>query len=110
VWLPAWLPAGANGASSKCRSSLGYEPYDGRLCRLGRSLVIALTSPDGRRSLVASPMHLPRLNTSHRVSCTIPCTQQALDLRVVEACGKPGSGRYPPDPRRLQLLGPSAAR
>jgi hypothetical protein len=37
---------------------LGYEPYDARLCRLGRSLVVALTSAYGRRA--SSPM--PRVS------------------------------------------------
>ena len=62
---------------------VGYEPYDSRLCHLGRSLVAALTSAYGRR--VCSPMPLgglPRLKPSQRVSCTNPCTNLIPDLRV----------------------------
>jgi hypothetical protein len=100
-----WLPPLSSGLSSICaslrvphpcpnavhrqstgrarRSSLGYEPYDSRLCHLGRSLVAALTSAYGRR--VCSPMPLgglPRLKPSQRVSCTNPCTNLIPDLRV----------------------------
>jgi hypothetical protein len=71
-------------SSSWCRSPLGYEPHDNRLRRLGWYPVVVLASTDAHRLSAASPLHLPCLKMSHRVSCTNPCTRQALDLRVVE--------------------------
>jgi hypothetical protein len=38
------------GPFSRCWSSLGYEPYDVRLCPLGRSRVSALSSTNGWQS------------------------------------------------------------
>ncbi len=54
--------------------SLGYEPYDARLWRLGQSPVTALTSVDLRREAVSSLPRLLCLSASRRVPCTISCT------------------------------------
>jgi len=59
----------------------GY-PADARLWRLRPSLVAALTSADGRRDSWRVPPRLPRLNLSHRVSCTNACTNLVADVRV----------------------------
>jgi hypothetical protein len=39
--------------------SLGYEPYDSRLRRLGWYPDVMLTSADAHRSSTVSPLHLP---------------------------------------------------
>ena len=45
---------------------------DGVLCRLVRSLIIALTSADLGREVALGLLRLPRLSPSRRVSCTNP--------------------------------------
>jgi hypothetical protein len=61
---------------------LGYEPYDARLCRLGQSLIIALTSADLRRE-VDSVLQVSRcLKLSRRVRFTNRFTEPVLDLRI----------------------------
>jgi len=62
--------------------SLGYEPYDVRLPRLGQSPVAALASADLRHEVVPGLLRLPRLSMSRRVSCTNACTNQAPGLLV----------------------------
>jgi hypothetical protein len=62
--------------------SLGYEPYDMRLPRLGQSPVAALASADLRHEVVPGLPHLPRLSMSRRVSCTNACTNQPPGLLV----------------------------
>ena len=59
--------------------SLGYKPYDGRLCRPGRSLVIALASANLRREVVSGLLRLPHLSLSRRVRFTYRFTQPVLD-------------------------------
>ena len=57
--------------------SLGYEPYDVRLSRLGPSLMTVLASADLRYEVVPGLLCLPRLGMSRRVSCTNACTNQS---------------------------------
>ena len=64
---------------------MGYEPYDVRLCRLASSLVAALASADGQRAFMPGPLRLPRLNPSHRVLCTNPCTNLVTESLAVPA-------------------------
>ena len=74
VWLPARLPAGDNGVSSRRRSSLGYERYDVRLHRLVMSLLAALRL--GKRLIrrLPAPRRLSCSARSMRVSLTNPFT------------------------------------
>jgi hypothetical protein len=74
--LAAYLPRLSPKGATASQLSLGYEPYDARLCRLASSLVVALTSEDGRRAFVSGPPRLPRLSLSRCVSCTISCTNR----------------------------------
>ena len=67
---------------SVTRPSLGYEPYDIRLCRLGQSPVTALVSADVRHELVPDLLRLPCLSPSRRVSCTNACTNQLPGLLI----------------------------
>jgi hypothetical protein len=66
---------------------LGYEPYDDRLCRLGRYLVPALTSADLRCEVLPGPLHLCHLRLSHRVRFTNRFTEPDLDLWLSELSG-----------------------
>jgi hypothetical protein len=61
---------------------LGYEPYDARLCRLGRSPVAALASADSRRGVVSGLRRLPHPTLSRRVRFTDSFTKPVLDLGV----------------------------
>jgi hypothetical protein len=58
--------------------SLGYEPYDVRLCRLGQSLVTALASADLGHEVIPGPVRLLRLSLSRRISCTNARAQISL--------------------------------
>jgi hypothetical protein len=60
---------------------LGYEPYDVCLCRLGSSLVTALTSIDPRREVFPDLLRLLRLGLSRRVRFTNRFTELTTDLR-----------------------------
>ena len=60
--------------------SLGYEPTDVRLRRLGQSLVTALTSADLRREVVPGLLHLCRLSLSRRVRFTNRFTEPVLEV------------------------------
>src|SRR5215469_10853869 len=62
------------------RSSLGYEPCDVRLWRLGRSRVAALTSADLPCEVVSGAGHPLRLALSRHVRFTDPFTERALAL------------------------------
>jgi hypothetical protein len=62
--------------------SLGYEHYDVCLRRLGRSLVIALTSVNPVRYLVLELPSLCRLALSRRVRFTNWFTETVLDVRL----------------------------
>jgi hypothetical protein len=74
VWLPAWLPADANGALSRCRSSLGYEKREAGFRCLAWSPAARLTWPDVMR-LVSEETSRLSVHTSFRgVSCTDSCT------------------------------------
>src|SRR6266568_2488807 len=82
VTAPAWggppgarqptLPCGASPPPSSGKTKhhqsktqwwvgQGYEPYDARLCRLGQSPVVALTSADLRLEVFLRLLRLPRL-------------------------------------------------
>ena len=74
--------------------SLGYEPYDVRLPRLGQSPVAALASADLRHEVVPGLLRLPRLSMSRRVSCTNACTNQAPGLLVHVASMTARSGDH----------------
>ncbi len=63
---------------------LGYEPYDVRLCRLGSSLVTALTSIDPRREVFPDLLRLLRVDLSRRVRFTNRFTELTPDLRFPE--------------------------
>ena len=63
-------------------TSLGYEPYDVRLRRLGRSLVTALTSADLRREVDSVLPCLPRLKLSRCVRFTNRFTEPVPGLRI----------------------------
>ena len=60
---------------------LGYEHYDARLQRLGRSPFTVLASADLRLEIVSGLLRLPRLSPSRRVSCTNACTKPIPGLR-----------------------------
>jgi hypothetical protein len=62
--------------------SLGYEPYDVCLCRLASSLIIVLTTAEGRRVFMPGTLRLHRLNPSRSVSCTNPCINLVDDPGV----------------------------
>jgi hypothetical protein len=62
--------------------SLGYEPHNMRLFRLGQSLVTALASADVRREAVSGLLRLPHLSLSRHVLCTDPCTNRVPELRA----------------------------
>lgn len=85
VVAPASLPeSDTSSARRPSRLSLGYEPRDVRLCRLGESPVTASTSVHWRRGVASG---LPRLlcpDLSRRVSCTNPCTSLIADLGVFD--------------------------
>ena len=73
---------------------LGYEQYDVRLCRLGPSPVVALTSDDGFRAVSVGPGRLPCLRACRRVSFTNPLTNTGAGLRLRALRGatlRPGS-------------------
>jgi hypothetical protein len=61
---------------------LGYDPYDVRLCRLGRSPVAVLASADSRLVVVPGLLRLPQFTLSRRVRFTNWFTEVVLDLRV----------------------------
>ena len=67
-------------ASRRCQSSLGYDPYDVCPWPVGPSPVAELASVNRWCSVRVGRRHLPRLNTSRRVSCTNPCTNRVGDL------------------------------
>ena len=78
-------PAGDTG-----RPSLGYEPSDARLSRLGLSQVVALTSAYGGSGILLERSRLPCLTVLHRVLFfTNPCTRTHPHLPV------PVSPRFP---------------
>jgi hypothetical protein len=56
---------------------LGYEHYDARLQRLGRSVLDAVTSADEPHVFVSELIRLTHLNLSRRLSCTNPCTDRS---------------------------------
>jgi hypothetical protein len=64
------------------RSSLGYEPYDGRL-QLSQA-VSGHRADLGLRAtrVLADASGLPRLKSFCRVSCTNPCKNLVADLPV----------------------------
>ena len=78
---PGWMAALVRHISIMRLLSLGYEPYDMRLCRLASSLAAGLTSADGRLGIHAGLRCLPRLKPSRRVLCTNPCTIRVPELR-----------------------------
>jgi len=87
---------------------LGYEPHDARLCRLGPSLVTALTSVDSRREVVSSLLRISCLSLSRRIPCTNSCTNvvpdrrvSALSIRAARTFRPVGSSFH----RRLRRLG-----
>lgn len=61
---------------------LGYEPYDARLCRLGRSPAGAVTLTDGTDSVALGRLRLPCLARFCRVRFTSRFTEQPPDLRL----------------------------
>ena len=76
--LAAYLPR----SDSESLLSLGYEPYDVRLCRLGQSPVTALTLAGLLREVAPGLLRLPCLSLSRRVRFTNSFTEPVLDLRV----------------------------
>jgi hypothetical protein len=73
--------------------SLGYEPYDARLCRVGQSPVTALASTDWRYEVVYGFLDLPRLALFRTVRFTNRFTTPVLDLRLsVVPTGKAAEG------------------
>jgi hypothetical protein len=70
------------GRVIESHTSLGYEPTDVRLSRLGQSPVAALASADWRYEVIPGLLRLPRLSMSRRVSCTNACTNQPPGLLV----------------------------
>jgi hypothetical protein len=65
--------------NSNPQLSLGYEPYDERLCRLGPSPVATLTSANLRREVVLVRLRLPRLSLSRSVRFTNRFTEPVSD-------------------------------
>ena len=61
--------------------SLGYEPYDACLCRLGLSLAGMVTSADRIDHISLGRLRLPGLVLSRRVRFTNRFTEQAIDLQ-----------------------------
>jgi hypothetical protein len=59
---------------------LGYEQRDARLCRLGRSLLAALTSGNSRREVASGFPRLPYPGPSRRISCRNPCIKRLREL------------------------------
>ena len=78
--------------SAELRSSLGYEPYDVRLRCLASSLVVALTSEDGRRAFISDPQRLPRLKSSRRVLCTNRAQNLVTESLAVPTQMRVGTG------------------
>ncbi len=74
--------------------SLGYEPYDMCLWRLGQSLAGVVTSADRADPISLRRLRLPRLGQSRRVRFTNRFTAQPLDLRFMGLPRRP-CGFYP---------------
>ena len=92
------------------RTSLGYEPYDARLCCFGQSLAVAVTSADRTGHISLGRLGLPLPALSRRVRFTNRFTEQAIDLQFpalfpLAAARKPNgissSGHSGPDPFML---------
>ena len=71
----------------RCQPSLGYEPYDVRLCRPASSLLANLTSADVRCEVVSGLGRLPRLTLFRRVRFTDPFTEQPVRDRASPTSG-----------------------
>ena len=69
------------GRVIESHTSLGYEPYDDCLSRLGLSLAGAVTSADRTDPISLRRLRLPCLELSRRVRFTNRFTEQAIDLR-----------------------------
>jgi len=76
---PGWMAASARHISIMRLLSLGYETTDVRLCRLRKSPVTVLTSPDRRREVVLAPPRLPLLGLSRSVRFTKRFTEPVVD-------------------------------
>jgi len=76
-------------------SSLGYEQYDARLCRLGWSLMAVLTSADGWRGSTPSLGVFPHLNPSRRSPCTKPIPDLPVLGLLVREPRTPHPAGYP---------------
>jgi hypothetical protein len=100
-------------------STSGYEAYDVRLCRLGQSLVIALTLADLRREVDSVLPWLARLKLSRCARFTNRFTEPVLELPIPvvptgttsgPAIGqKPAPGALPGPSPRTRLLPNSTA-
>ena len=87
VWLPAWLLAGDNGASSRRRSSLGYENREAGFRCLAWSPEPGLTWVNVMRFVSDEASRLSVHTPFQGVSCTDSCTRQSSGtvLRTVTA-------------------------
>ena len=101
------LGTGLSSPSALVLPSLGYEPYDTRLRRLGQSLAGVVTSADRTNLISLRRLRLPRLVLSRRVRFTNRFTEQPIDLRFsppprpqtwVQSLGRDGVSKLPKGP------------